>query len=111
MQTAMEHLLHKMYPRLEEVDIEAIMDYDPEVDTCMRSMSLPLDVKVQLRLEAYIRHNMTYYDDLLADGIDRDRARMKVASQVSAVVRYFEGETNFSKRDLHRLRNAGLTYR
>jgi hypothetical protein len=39
-----------------------------------------------LSLVAYVRHALTEYDDLLAQGYDRDSARFFVAGDIQAVL-------------------------
>jgi len=47
---------------------------------------------VKLAVTAYIRHNMTDYDDLLDQGIDRDEARKMVIYRTNEILSEWESD-------------------
>jgi hypothetical protein len=48
--------------------------------------SLPSSVAVWIATVAHVRHEHTDYDELLADGYDRDAARFFVVDRINAVL-------------------------
>ncbi len=75
--------LHRIAPRLPAFEAEAALD---------RALASPglrgaaPETAARLALVAYARHVFTDYDDLLADGYDRDSARHFVLDDLNAVL-------------------------
>ncbi|HJE23334.1 MAG TPA: DUF2293 domain-containing protein [Methylorubrum populi] len=75
--------LSRLAPRLPEFEAEAVLD------RAMRSPGLRgaiPETAAWLALTAFARHTFTEYDDLLADGYDRDSARHFVLDDMNAVL-------------------------
>ncbi|WP_232630365.1 DUF2293 domain-containing protein [Methylobacterium sp. Leaf118] len=75
--------LARLAPRLPAFEAEAVLD------RAMRSPGLRgavPETAVWLALTAFARHAFTEYDDLLAEGYDRDSARHFVLDAMNAVL-------------------------
>ncbi|AWN38427.1 DUF2293 domain-containing protein [Methylobacterium radiodurans] len=81
--TRVADALRRLAPRLPEFESEAT------VDRALLSPGLrnaAPETAARLALLAYARHVFTEYDDLLADGYDRDSARHFVLDELNAVL-------------------------
>ena len=75
--------LARLAPRLPDFEAEAVLD------RAMRSPGLRgavPETAAWLALTAFARHAFTEYDDLLAEGYDRDSARHFVLDEMNAVL-------------------------
>lgn len=70
-------------PRIPAFERNAILDH--AVDSTGLKAASP-QTAAWLSLVAYIRHNLTEYDDLLADGYDTDSARHFVLDAINQVL-------------------------
>ncbi len=80
----LDEALGAMFPSMPLQDAELIVDHAFEVGSGRvgRTTKLPLEKQLRWATRAYIRHNYTAYDELLANGISRDDARFFVEKQV-----------------------------
>jgi hypothetical protein len=74
--------LRRLCPYISMADFNAVID--TAVSPHLRA--LPPSVALWQALSAYIRHEHTEYDRLLADGYDRDAARFFVLPQMNEVL-------------------------
>ncbi len=76
-----------MLPGIPEVKANAVVNHAFEVGSGRvgRVSALDLTEKLALAVKAHIRHEHTMYDDLLAEGWDRDEAREAVRPDVDAL--------------------------
>ena len=79
-----ETALRRLAPRLPPHEFGAVVDH--AVDSAGLKTSKP-DTAAWLSLVAYVRHTFTDYDELLAQGYDRDSARHFVAEEMAQVLR------------------------
>jgi hypothetical protein len=80
---AVEHALRLLAPRMPTHEFAATIDH------AMTSKGLGHAVPetaAWLSLVAYVRHALTEYDDLLAQGYDQDSARFFVAGEIDAIL-------------------------
>lgn len=75
--------LRHIAPRLPAHEFEAALDH--AMDSPGLSVATPENAAF-LSLVAYARHTMTEYDELLAQGYDRDSARFFVAEELAALL-------------------------
>jgi hypothetical protein len=73
--------LRRIAPRIPRFEREAILDHAQ--DTLAMQRSIPENA-AWLSLVAYIRHVLTDYDALIAEGYDRDSARFFVADETNS---------------------------
>lgn len=78
-QKDMRKALRQLAPRIPLFDAQAILSGA----SAGHLRHLPPTIAVQQALTAYIRHNATEYDQLLAEGYDRDSARHFVLGAVN----------------------------
>ena len=78
-ETALRHLAPKIPPH----EFGAVVDHAR--DSRGLKASTP-ETAAWLSLVAYVRHALTDYDDLLAQGYDHDSARFFVAADIQAVL-------------------------
>jgi len=64
-----------------------------------RSSSVEIEKKIELAVNAYVRHNHTTYDDLLNQGWDRDAARQEVAGDIEQVLRQWRGAQAIEEKE------------
>jgi hypothetical protein len=56
-----------------------------------RTAQISDEHRIQLAVEAHIRHVMTPYDKLLDEGVERNKARKRVWDTVQAIERAWQG--------------------
>jgi hypothetical protein len=78
-----ETALRRLAPRIPAHELAAVVDH--AIDSPGLRTALPENA-AWLALIAYVRHVVTDYDDLLAEGYDQDSARHFVAPQIEAVL-------------------------
>jgi hypothetical protein len=78
-----ESALRYLAPRIPDHEFEAVTDH--ALDSVGLKAAVP-ETAAWLSLVAYARHTFTEYDDLLAQGYDRDSARHFVADEMQAVL-------------------------
>ena len=78
-----EMALRRLAPRIPPHEFAAVVDH--AVDSPGLSVAAP-ETAAWLSLVAYVRHTLTEYDDLLAQGYDRDSARFFVADAMRATL-------------------------
>lgn len=81
--TEIEHALRRLAPRIPKHEFGAVADH--AVDSTGLRGATP-ETAAWLSLVAYVRHTLTDYDELLAQGYDRDSARHFVAEEMQAVL-------------------------
>ena len=81
---AIEAALRQLAPKIPPHEFGAVVDH--ALDSEGLKTAAP-DNAAWLSLVAYVRHVFTDYDDLLAQGYDRDSARHFVAKEMAAVLR------------------------
>ena len=80
---AIEAALRHLVPRIPRHEFGAVIDH--ALDSAGLSTAGP-DKAAWLSLGAYVRHVMTEYDSLLAEGYDSESARFFVAAEIEAVL-------------------------
>ena len=78
-----EEALRRLAPKVPPHEASTVIDH--ALDSPGLRTASP-ESAAWLSLVAYIRHALTDYDDLLAQGYDRDSARFFVASEMQAVL-------------------------
>jgi hypothetical protein len=78
-----EAALRRLAPRIPKHEFVAVVDH--ALDSRGLRTSAP-ETAAWLSLVAYVRHALTDYDDLLAQGYDQDSARFFVATEIEAVL-------------------------
>jgi hypothetical protein len=81
--SAVASALRHLAPKLPAHEFEAVVDH--AMDSRGLAVATPENAAF-LSLVAYARHTMTDYDDLLAQGYDRDSARFFVADALAEVL-------------------------
>jgi len=81
---AIESALRRLAPKIPPHEFGAVVDH--ALDSDGLKAAAPEDA-AWLSLTAYVRHVFTGYDDLLAQGYDRDSARHFVAEEMGQVLR------------------------
>ncbi|GAB6845736.1 hypothetical protein HNR00_001241 [Methylorubrum rhodinum] len=88
--------LERLAPRMPDFEAETVLD------RAMRSPGLRLALPENaawLALTAFARHAFTDYDDLLAEGYDRDSARHFVLDQMNATLTEWGSRRLVSEED------------
>jgi len=80
---AIEFALRRLAPKIPPHEFGAVVDH--ALDSDGLKAAAPEDA-AWLSLTAYVRHVFTGYDDLLAQGYDRDSARHFVAEEMEAML-------------------------
>jgi len=80
---AIESALRRLAPKIPPHEFGAVVDH--ALDSEGLKAAAPEDA-AWLSLTAYVRHVFTGYDDLLAQGYDRDSARHFVAEEMAVSV-------------------------
>jgi hypothetical protein len=80
---AIESAVRALAPRIPKHELEAVVDH--ALDSPGLRTAAP-EPAAWLSLVAYVRHVMTDYDALLADGYDQDSARFFVAGDIDEVL-------------------------
>jgi hypothetical protein len=78
--SAVASALRHLAPKLPAHEFEAVVDH--AMDSRALSVASPENA-AWLSLVAYARHTLTDYDELLAQGYDRDSARFFVADELA----------------------------
>ena len=78
-----EEALHRLAPKMPPHEFGAVIDH--ALDSPGLRVASP-ESAAWLSLVAYARHALTDYDDLLAQGYDRDSARFFVAGDMQALL-------------------------
>ena len=81
--SAIAAALRHLAPKLPAHEFEAVVDH--AMDSTGLRAAAP-ETAAWLSLVAYARHTMTEYDELLAQGYDRDSARFFVAGELSRLL-------------------------
>ena len=81
--SAISSALRHLAPKLPAHEFEAVVDH--AMDSPGLRVASPENA-AWLSLVAYARHTMTDYDELLAQGYDRDSARFFVAGALEALL-------------------------
>ena len=80
---ALEEALRRLAPKIPPHEFGAVIDH--ALDSAGLESTAP-DTAAWLSLVAYARHVFTEYDELLAQGYDRDSARHFVAGEMERVL-------------------------
>jgi hypothetical protein len=80
----LEAALRRLAPKIPPHEFGAVIDH--ALDSGGLHAAAP-DPAAWLSLTAYVRHTFTDYDELLAQGYDRDSARHFVAEEMGQVLR------------------------
>jgi hypothetical protein len=80
---AIESALRRLTPNIPAHEFGAVIDH--ALDSPGLRVASPENA-AWLSLVAYVRHRLTDYDEMLAQGYDRDAARHFVASEMQAVL-------------------------
>ena len=78
-----EGALRRLAPRIPKHEFGAVVDH--ALDSAGLRAAAP-ETAAWLSLVAYVRHALTDYDDLLADGYDHDSDRHFVLTEIQAVL-------------------------
>jgi hypothetical protein len=81
--TEIEAALRRLAPRMPKHEFGAVVDH--ALDSRGLRGATP-ETAAWLSLVAYVRHALTDYDDLLAQGYDQDSARFFVSSDMERVL-------------------------
>lgn len=82
--SSIESALRRLAPNIPPHEFGAVADHALDSDGLK---SAAPDAAAWLSLVAYVRHTFTDYDELLAQGYDRDSARHFVAGEMEAVLK------------------------
>ena len=80
---ALKSALRHLAPKIPPHEFGAVIDH--ALDSAGLKSAAP-ETAAWLSLVAYLRHAFTDYDDLLAQGYDRDSARFFVAGEMQSVL-------------------------
>ena len=78
-----ETALRRLAPKMPGHEFGAVVDH--ALDSRGLRTATP-ETAAWLSLVAYVRHSLTEYDDLLAQGYDQDSARFFVAEEIARVL-------------------------
>jgi hypothetical protein len=81
--TVIEDALRRLAPKIPPHEFGAVVDH--AIDSRGLRGASP-ETAAWLSLVAYVRHALTEYDDLLAQGYDQDSARFFVAEEIERVL-------------------------
>ena len=81
--SAIEAALTRLAPRIPRFEAGAVIDH---AMTAPGLANASPEIAAWLSLVAFVRHTMTEYDDLLAEGYDRDDARYFVAAEMTEIL-------------------------
>jgi hypothetical protein len=81
--TGIEDALSRLAPRIPKHEFEATVDHAMASKGLNRASA---ETAAWLSLVAYVRHALTEYDDLLAQGYDHESARFFVAADIDATL-------------------------
>lgn len=88
-------LLRALCPQIPFADAERILKASAE----KAKIALPPSINLWLTLIAYIRHQHTEYDKLLAEGYDRDAARHFTRDEINAVLKRWGCQREMAQED------------
>jgi hypothetical protein len=91
-----ETALRRLAPKIPDYEFGAVMDH------AMHSRGLRHarpEAAAWLSLVAFVRHTLTEYDDLLAQGYDEASARFFVAADMSAVLKEWGVRRSLTEED------------
>src|SRR5262249_10903673 len=91
-----EDALRRLAPRIPAHEFGAVIDH--ALDSPGLRTATP-ETAAWLALVAYVRHTLTEYDALLAEGYDRDSARFFVAEEISAVLTAWGARRKLAAQD------------
>jgi hypothetical protein len=91
-----EQALRRLVPSIPAYEFGAIVDH--ALDSRSLRTASPENA-AWLSLVAYVRHTLTDYDDLLAQGYDQDSARFFVAEAMQAVLADWGGRRKLGLQD------------
>jgi hypothetical protein len=94
--TAVASALRHLAPKLPAHEFEAVVDH--AMDSPGLRVASPENA-AWLSLVAYARHTLTDYDELLAQGYDRDSARFFVADELSELLAGWGARRKLSAED------------
>jgi hypothetical protein len=83
---ALAAALRRLAPKIPPHELGAVVDH--ALDSAGLKTAAP-DTAAWLSLVAYVRHTFTDYDELLAQGYDRDSARHFVADEMTEVLSHW----------------------
>lgn len=83
---ALAAALRRLAPNIPSHEFGAVVDH--ALDSAGLTSGAP-DTAAWLSLVAYVRHTFTDYDELLAQGYDRDSARHFVLSEMTEVLSHW----------------------
>lgn len=92
----LEAALRRLAPKIPPHEFGAVIDH--ALDSPGLQSAAP-DTAAWLSLVAYVRHTFTDYDELLAQGYDRDSARHFVAEEMAEVLGSWGVRRPLSKED------------
>ncbi|MCC6887478.1 MAG: DUF2293 domain-containing protein [Hyphomicrobiales bacterium] len=81
---AIEVALRRLAPKIPKHEFGAVVDQ--ALDSPGLRAAATAETAAWLALVAYVRHALTDYDELLAQGYDRDSARFFVAAEIEEVL-------------------------
>jgi hypothetical protein len=81
--TEIEQALRRLAPKIPAHEFGAVVDH--ALDSRNLRSTTP-ETAAWLSLVAYVRHSLTEYDDLLAQGYDQDSARFFVVDEMKAML-------------------------
>ena len=84
--TAIEAALRRLAPRIPPHEFGAVVDHARDSKGLGNA---PPEEAAWLSLVAYVRHALTDYDALLAEGYDQDSARHFVAGEMQSVLSHW----------------------
>ena len=91
-----ETALHRLAPQIPRHESGAVVDH--ALDSRGLRSATP-ETAAWLSLVAYVRHSLTEYDDLLAQGYDQDSARFFVAEEIARVLAGWGVKRTLGERD------------
>ena len=94
--SVIEDALRRLAPRMPPHEFAAVVDH--ALDSRGLRSATP-ETAAWLSLVAYVRHALTDYDELLAQGYDADSARHFVLDQMQAVLTSWGARRNLSADD------------
>jgi hypothetical protein len=94
--SAISSALRHLAPKLPAHEFEAVVDH--AMDSAGLRVASPENA-AWLSLVAYARHTLTEYDELLAQGYDRDSARFFVAGELEALLAGWGARRNLNPDD------------
>jgi len=91
-----ERALRRLAPRIPPHEFAATIDH---AVTSKRLGRASAETAAWPSLVAYVRHALTEYDDLLAQGYDQESARFFVAAEIDAILGSWGARRRVAARD------------